>query len=99
MKELQEIIDEVINQLPTDTNIHVVDKPNLNWKVYTSASGFVNGDYFDLYFTHHKTSDARIEIARTTKNPKYFIKLIKKIDKDIEINYTETTVTYKEVTA
>lgn len=96
MKGLQEILDAAIKKLPSDVSVFVND--DANWNVYCSISGYINDDYFDIYFKHHKKSVSNIEIARTTKNPKYFIRLIKKIDKSIEINYTEITTTYKECT-
>ena len=97
MKGLQEILDEVKKKLPKDASVYVSNDPH--WKMYCGLTGFIGKDYFSLYFRECQNGVAYIEICQTTDNPKYFIKLIRKIDKIIEINYTEVTTTYKERTA
>jgi hypothetical protein len=90
MKKLQLIVDEVKAKLPKNTDEYTNNK---NWKLYKCFTGYINDDYFSLYFRETIKGSTCIEIAHTTTNPDYFIKLIKDIEPKAVINYSEVVTT------
>ena len=97
MKDLKLIAEEVKSKLPKLSDEHYVEDEY--WKTYYTFCGFINDDYFDLCFFETNEGLIKIEIVHTTKNPDYFIKLIKGVEPKATINYSEseTTIIHKTI--
>lgn len=87
MKTIEEITSQFCNELGIE--ITYLSTSSSVFEFYKVATGDLNGDYYDIYFRKQKGGNPQIEIAFTTKDPLFFAKAIRNIDKDIEIIYTE----------
>ncbi|MDX5586523.1 MAG: hypothetical protein QNK20_16675 [Aureibaculum sp.] len=94
MKRLKTISKELVKKLDTKDPIIIESE---DWKFYFAISGYYNGLYYNIYLMHSKYDKKEIEIAHTTKQPEVFIKLIKDIEPDVRIKYSEITYTTKYI--
>ena len=92
--ELKELIDKFRDILPKDHHEH--SGPS-KFKIYNVFSGYLEDRYFDIYFSESFKDVVSIEIACTTKNPEYWIGIIKGIDSSAKILYAIKEIKYKMV--
>ena len=85
---LEQITQEVKKQLPKDLRVYTNTK---RFKFYTNLSGFLNAEYFDLYFMEDKRGLKIIEISPTTENPLKYVEMIKSIDNKAVIKFYKTS--------
>jgi len=83
MKPYKQIAKQLAEKLGVE-----LPKSNPEWIYYVVLSGYYGEDYFDIYFMELKSKE--LEISHTTDNPQQFIDMIKSIDTDVVITYTET---------
>lgn len=88
---LEAIVSEVRKRL--SENIKVYDDSS-GWNFYNSIYGFHEGKYVNLYFMETLEGVQTLEIERHTENVDFFIEMIKEIDPNSTIIYTERI--YKE---
>ena len=89
---LEHITQEVKKQLPKDLRVYTNTKM---FKFYTNLSGFINDEYFDLYFIEDERGLKIIEISPTTENTLKYVEMIKSIDNKAVIKFYKTS--YEEV--
>ena len=89
--DLEAIVSELRKRLPE--NIKVYDDSS-GWNFYNSIYGYHEGQYVNLYFMETLDGTQRLEIESHTENVDLFIEMIKEIDPNSTIIYSERI--YKE---
>ena len=92
VKKLQDLVDKL--KLKLDISQHHKSN-NDAWDFYNILIGRYNDNSF-MITVSRVYNESSIEISHTTKNPLVLIEMIREIDKDTPITYTE--VIYNEVT-
>jgi len=88
---LEAIVSEIRKRLRDD--IHIYDDSS-GWNFYNTIYGYHEGKYVNLYFMETLEGVQRIEIESHTENVDLFIEMIKDIDPNSTIIYSERI--YKE---
>ena len=90
MKTIETIAKEFIKKVK-DCDLEIYENYK-DWKFYNSICGYnKHGEYFDVYIRETKDGVRIVDIAHTTENPQDIINILKKIESNQEITYTETT--------
>lgn len=94
MKQIKTIAKALEKKL--DVKDPFIIEKNDDWKYYESLTGFYKNEYYSIYLICTICGKNVIEISQTTDNPQPFIEMIKEIEPEAEIIYSEisTLITY-----
>lgn len=99
MKTIKNIAKVFIGKLNNKPNNIYKDNNSKYWKTYISITGFEGNnqtDYYDIYFSESSNKKV-IQITKTTDNPKKYLKILKEIEPDQPVVYSEKIITTKEI--
>jgi len=97
MKDIKTIALELKDKILPNKKVYTQENTEA-WVYYISLSGYYNDVYFNIDLMHHVGGLTAIKSAHTTEDHQMFIDMIKEIEPEAKIQYTEVEKIYHEKT-